>query len=410
MTIIVPWKRPGFLQGAHPLLLAYLHGSDATGLAFKDQYVLDNIDQRLLRVKRRAAEVALRLLAAAPNVSTNATIEFLANRGSMSLSELFMDDPESLVFTHTVPYPLEGKFILHYENPSTLFYPFLWYSAARNFRLYQQPFFHLVRAVLESENCKLIFCHMQTFRERLAQIFRSEAINRKTRLIRPHLPILNGTPGKQVRTVMFSNSFGSSDERFFLRGGLAAVSAYLNVARKHPQTKLVILSNLPDALPESLKAALLANPNVTVVQPGITEQKLNSICAEVDVLLNPSTGLHSMNILRAMSAGALVIASDVVGNEEYITHGENGIILAGARQRVNFSDPESGLGLDDYGGAMEINQEYVAPLSAVLEQVVSEPANFHRMRMNAVKFVSENFTYGQENCNLWDVISEMKVS
>lgn len=405
MQVTIPWWRPGYLNGPHPLLLAYLSNAPR-GIVSKEVGIANiNISDLICQQRKEAITVYEALKAVNPLLPKSDVVDYLSGRNSLALSDLNSQKHEGLVFHHTTPYPFEAEYILHYENPLTLFYPFMWYgSVTRDFRLRSWRMFPVVKAVLEMPNCKLIFCHMQCFIDNLRQIFNSPIINEKLRLIRPHIPILREHIGNEVRTVMFSNSISSTDERFYLRGGLAAVLAFLNVQRQHPYLKMIILSRLPKNLPEPIRDAITSNSAIQVVEPGVGESEMNMLCANVDVLINASTGLHSMTILRAMSAGTLVITTDVPGNQEYVVNGKTGVVINGVAARVNFTDPESGLSQEMYSDIKQLNYDLAPHVQAVLLDVVQQPEVFSAIRNEAIDFVRTRFSADSNN-SLWSVIA-----
>ncbi len=102
-----------------------------------------------------------------------------------------------------------------------------------------------------------------------------------------------------------------------------------------------------------------------------------------DIFCLDAAGVHSLSVLRAMYCGAVCIVSDAPGYEEYVDHGETGVVIEGRRAAVYSEDPESGWLRDDYARMYEVNPPNVERLASILRMLYSNPEQRRRIGLNA---------------------------
>lgn len=404
----IPWNKPGYLIGPHPLVLAYL--SDRPHdfpITFPSSYEIDSL-QTLIGSLKWSLLNGVNKYCSMKNTRLmfDSIREFYSNRNDLNLTELFADPPD-LVFHHAAIYPTSVNFIQHYENPISLFYPFLWFGQVeKDFNLRETPLFEITKEILESDDCKILFSHMDCCVNNLNDIFNSSKIKNKNITIRPTINLINKRPRRYVKRVMFSNSFNSSDSRFYLRGGLAALKCFLSLSSLYPDVEFILFSNVPVSVGQDVRCKIEQVDNIKIIKQGLSEESMNELCASIDVLVNPSTGLHSMTVLRAMSAGSLVITSDVFGYNEYINDGVNGLMLSGVSDLINTRSELSGLVLEHYPDLIGFNEFMEVKLFQQLSKVLDDHEAFFDVRSNAIDFINRNFSSDRSSPKLWDFITK----
>jgi len=118
---------------------------------------------------------------------------------------------------------------------------------------------------------------------------------------------------------------GRLDER---KGILHLILAFYSVLKRIPNARLVIVGtgHLKDSL---MKVARSLRMNGSVVFCGrVSDEELIALYKIADVCVIPSTYEPSSLVpLEAMAAGIPVIATNVGGFPDYITHGETGLLV-----------------------------------------------------------------------------------
>ena len=124
---------------------------------------------------------------------------------------------------------------------------------------------------------------------------------------------------------------GRKDERKGLR---YLAEAFAALRRQRADVRLVIVGpGKPDRECAALLDGIAAeHPGSLMVTGAVSDENLPRYYASADVFCSPATGGESFGIvlLEAMAAGASVVASDIDGYRDVVTHERNGL-LAGAR-------------------------------------------------------------------------------
>src|SRR5262245_30823554 len=207
----------------------------------------------------------------------------------------------------------------------------------------------MVKELLESERCRAIVTHIRSTAESLPALFQSEKIAKKVF----HIPLGVTLPRRPVRqgrdetiNLLFTNSWHQEPKSFYLRGGLDVLEAFAVLRERYPQLRLVLRSSLPELPGRYMR--LLLRGDVQVLGNFLRARQMDALQRRTHVYLLPSARVHIVSLLQAMSYGQALVVSDGWGFSEHVTHGRNGLVVAGRYGKTSWLDEEVGLLREDY--------------------------------------------------------------
>lgn len=223
--------------------------------------------------------------------------------------------------------PLNINHAVIIEDYITLFFPHI--HNGSNYRFTgKEDWIGTFKHLFERKEFKGIICHMKQTLESIRQIFSSKIIDSKLF----YLPLatksieevnLNVDPNN-IR-LLFTNSFGGTENNFPLRGGLEVVLAFKSLVDSgFKNITLKIVGSLK--LEKDLLQWLQQCPQVEIYGSNIvrhnrnmiTDDLLHEIMLNTDIFLIPACRIHSMSVVKAMSYGLAVLGSDGWGFNEFI--------------------------------------------------------------------------------------------
>lgn len=417
--VLIPWKMSFYksVNGYHPLLSSFVESQPAnvesifpdTDFAF-NRTKLNNICQNLMKDAIVFGDGKFH-----KKIDPIAYMSMFLNSRD-PLSQMCIDSFEGkadIVFHHTAPIHASTlPFILHYESPTTLFFPFLVMGKTRNVSLYKEPIYHMVKAQLESDNCRAIFTHLKSSHETMMRCFDSPAIAAKAHCIPLGVDApaimrdrvehkIRSIPQRKPLNILFTNSANGHQDGFNLRGGMEVVLAFQRLRETVPDATLTILS--PQLPLDALQGMDLRN--ITWIRERIEDDTLYDLLLAADLFALPAAGLHSYSALRALKFGAVLLCSDAPGYEEYITDGKTGIIIPGRREQVYSPDPQTGWMRDDYSTVHTIQQPIADRLAAAFQQLAQFPEQRQRIAAEAYVHVGERHGIGPWVDNIARIMS-----
>jgi glycosyltransferase involved in cell wall biosynthesis len=336
----LPWRLPHYrpLNGPHPLVASFVRGNRALS---KIELAADAPAQPVHR-DAVAQRLALQVATVSPAHATR-LLQWLPTPEQCALEA--QQALYDALFLHTTPlYAGSRPWIFHFESFPSLFMPFMFTGETTGVELTQQPFFRLVRALLESPQCRCIFSHMRGSLAIAERTFGSATIASKLH----HVPLGIETvesahwaakfaPGQRLR-ILFTNSLHHNPNSFYLRGGHHLLEAFARLRRQQPDAELTVLSSVPpDLLARFTPQDLIG---VNWMDTHVDDATLDALFLDHQVFALPAAGLHSHSLLRALANGCVPIVSDAPGYEEYIADIATSVLgLSGVRALVYRDEP-----------------------------------------------------------------------
>lgn len=318
------------------------------------------------------------------------------------------------VFHHTVPFnQSEQPWILHFESPTPLFFPFIYHGEVADIELENQLIYKIVKEKLAAENCLGIFSHIKESVETLKTIFNDEDISKKIHYIPAGVAFpkqhesaikskIEANLNSKPITFLFTNSFHGDPASFCLRGGLEVLNALGKLAEKF-NIRVKIFSKKPNMVPPTARFNLeprelqqflpeSLNEKIEWHEARVSDEILDQALVESDFFLLPSAGLHSMAAMKALAFGCCVVVSDAPGFDEFITDGENGIVIKGRRKAVYQRDVKTGWYRDNYKSMYELQQEIADQLYKRLLYYIVNQDERRQIMKNAVERIKRDQT------------------
>ncbi len=401
--LYVPWSLPGTFNGRHPLVAALIDDPalKADILLPRANFAYEDLERTLAEFTRFTAKM-MDHFHGHRIVTEKHVSDFVLSRDLRT--QLVRPADADLIFLHTVPNTTGATpWIIHIELPVNLFMPFVWQGNTTALKLRSLPVYWLVRYMLEQPECRAIFSHLKQTATELGPLFESEIIARKTH----HIPLgvlttpaqemaieriaAGRTPDDEVK-LLFTNSFHQMQENFALRGGLDVLKAFFSASKRAPNLKLVLRSELPEALGSDFVRAVRSHPRIEVMDKKITDEELLKLYGEAQIFLVPAAALHALSVARAMHCGMVCIASDVPGYEEYIEDGVTGFLLPGRREAIYRREPETGWMRDNYATMCRPNAEMAANLEALLLRLAQSAPTRRTIGANARRWAQQHLS------------------
>lgn len=350
------------------------------------------------------------------------TLRFIQTRHLRS--QLMLGRQRGLVFLTSMPYTLnQFPWVIEIEDPTTLFYPLIQNGQTSEMDFRASPYFPIVKALLEADECKGIITHIRSTAELVRSLFGSEVISQKV----IHAPMgvclpvgergaLSFSPdvypdqriqrGDDDLQLLFINSWCQVPSNFYLRGGLDLLEAFHILRQRYPRLRLTMRTALPDL--DAHYHRIIEAGAVRVIDRFVTSDEMAQLHAQSDIYLLPAARIHIVSLLQAMGHGLPVIVSDGWGFAEYVEDGRNGLILPGRYGMSSWADIEGGAMREDYSTVYTPDPQIVQGIVAAVTRLIENPDLRMRLGRAARVDVETVYTVDRWNAALQEVFDRAR--
>ncbi len=330
-------------------------------------------------------------------------------RSRSILAQLSVPSDISLVFLPSMPYILgQVPWVIEIEDTTTLFAPFERIAGKRvdprlfgTDGIYDSGFYPSIKALLESDKCRGVICHVRSTAESIPLLFNNPRLGAKVF----HVPLgIEKRPAhKPVRqagevTLLFTNSWHQGSTGFYLRGGLDILDAYGRLVSSHRHLRLILRSQLPENLDRRYRQ-IIEQGAVQVVDQFLSTEDMEDLFSRADIYVLPSARLHVVSILQAMAHGLAVVVSDGWGINEYVDDGRNGLIVPGRYGKCSWMDG-NGMLRENYEPLLSTDSAVVDRLVERLSEVITNTNRRRELGEAAQKDVDGKFSLENWNVGL----------
>lgn len=273
-----------------------------------------------------------------PTVDIASAAAFVATR--LRAGDGVMQD-FALDFLSPYPTTLASRpFVLCHDYLPLLFQPLCLFDETRVDQ--QSPFYWMVKSLLESNYCLGIFSHLPTSGGHLAAFFESAAIAKKIVHVNPHhhntpFPAETSRNEAGPLTVLFTTSRVAADETFLYRGGVDALNAIVDLAEEGENIRLIVRAPAPGILADRLKRLLAGHPAIEWRPEPMSDEDFAELRRRSHIYLMCGGVLYRNGLTEAIEAGLVPVVSDILGIEDFVTHGVNGIVVPGRGELVRLT-------------------------------------------------------------------------
>ncbi len=337
-------------------------------------------------------------------------IKLIRTRGIRS--QLLIPQTVKLAFLPGWPYILnQVPWVIEIEDTTTLFLPFVFNGQTRSIDVTDAPFYPAVKALLESDNCRGIICHVKSTAESIPLLFKNEQLRDKV----IHVPLGVALPDKLPEQkeqqddfvdLLFTNSWHQGATNFYFRGGIDLLEAFSILSSKYPNIRLVLRTQLPSDLDSRYLNMLTENLRIKLINHFLSFDDMKKLMLNTDIYVLPAARLHVVSILQAMSYSIPVVVSDGWGIEEYVRHEWSGLVVRGRYGECSWIDSANGMLREDYSSLWQSNPIVVAGLVDSLSALIEDKALRKRLGQNARKDVETKFSIDNWNRGLKDAFDQ----
>jgi glycosyltransferase involved in cell wall biosynthesis len=319
-------------------------------------------------------------------------------------SQLLLGDYRGLVFLPSVPFTFgQNPWVVEIEDPTTLFFPYVHNGHTGDFPITTSPYYRIVKALLESEQCKGILSHMKSTAKMVPTLFGSETIAKKV----CYTPLGVRLPRRWQRheedhpehlDLVLINSWCQIPGNFRMRGGLDVLDAFAILKERYPHLRLTLRSQMPEL---SYQHHLVIEEGwVRVISRFLSDEGMEDLLAGSHIFLLPAARVHIVSLLQAMSAGLAVVTSDGWGFDEYVTHGRNGLVVKGRYGLTSWADEEVGMLREEYESMLTPQPHMVQGIVEAVSRLVEDPSLRRRLGRQAREDVATTYNLERWNAGL----------
>lgn len=419
MRVSIPWNLPHYmpLNGFHPLYESLFTKRS------KEQviYSWDNVE--LSELIKKNNDLQKKIVEDIGNVAK--TLDCASDESMEQYWEHFdkiniyltANLPGEVEIHHTAPFPSFKKpFVLHCESFAPIFFPYSHQGMGKFENCEKIRKFY--KQIFEHSMCIGIYSHLEQTLNQIKKFFLSDLIDSKLRLS----PIgIDFDESKFVEidrrnldspTFVFMNSANQNPNNFVLRGGHIVLRFWRMLYPDPSTAKLIMRCHKPSN--EILKKYFIdvdwleyrSDLDIIWVNSYLTPNEIDNLVSKSDFFLLPSSSLHSVSIMKALSYGVLPVVSDTLGTEKYIQDNVDGIVIKGVKDSNWVADSDTGILYDSYTFNSDLDNHMVEQLFARIKDILSNKNEYYRIVRNGNSKYKNQF-YGDKFSDwFWDRLNQ----
>jgi hypothetical protein len=392
LSVAAPWSLSHYipLNSFHPLYGALFNECPAhisinawNNLELSNVIRNDKVFQEEMLRNAERAHAAFQSKMSSTFIKKYTDIFFAPN---IALTSLLPGDIE---FHHTAPFPsMTRPFVFHCESFAPIFSPFM-KQVGEEFQDTEILREHYGK-IFSDPLCMGIFSNIPDTLEQISSFFKSPYVDTKLYMSRigfsqrASVPIDSGKMNTlSTPRFLFTSSSNQSPENFVDRGGNIVLRFWLKFVETCPGAKLYLHCPRPD---DDVLAGLGVDivrlrkeqsRSVIWMQEFINDREHDRLMSHVHFLLLPGASLDSVSIMRAMALGTILFVSNATGNERYVTHGVNGIVLDG---------------VDDHRQNRLTEDELIQQIEKTVTRLMDQPSAYEALQRGAMESSATAFS------------------
>jgi hypothetical protein len=349
MRVAAPWSLSHYIPQStfNPLYRAlFEHAPDGIRISAYDNVRLQRALSSDLPLRACVTELTRRVEDEVARAATGSVAKsygeafFPANR---ALTQLLPGDVE---FHHSAAFVGGNRpFVLHCESLCSLLTSLDLTPTGYDGGLAAVRDFY--RTIFEGKSCLSIHSNLQHTLDCFSNFFRSDVIDQKlakskigvAELSYSASPVMSDWASGQV--FLFAGSEDLADQSFETDGGYIVLRFWREFISSGRRGRLLMRCGRPDddllhqhdVAPDFIRQQL--GKTIFWHENECSSQEMAHLFSVSDFLLLPGTALHSAAILHALASGTVPVVSDVLGADNYIDTGRDGIVLRGTGENAD---------------------------------------------------------------------------
>ena len=261
-----------------------------------------------------------------------------------------------------------------------------------------------LQASLEDDNCRAIIVHTHDSKNLIERHF-SEKVSNKIFLTTPGIPSIKSKPDlkeKKDFTLLFMGSINNPQE-FLIKGGLEALEVFTLLNKKYANIKLIMKC----VVPNEYKIRYM-NENITFIDKMVSEEEVNKIYSQADILLSTGASYFIMAYFESFSHSLPILAYNTFGVSDFVFPGKNGFIVQPSKNLlINTEDYPANVRSDEFKASIKnIDPKTINALAEKVEILINNKKLREDMRKDTIKIFKERFSIENQNKKLKKIFDE----
>lgn len=423
LSVAVPWSLSHYipLNGFHPLYRA-LFDQAPPGV---ELYAWDNVKLH----NRFGRDIEIRDIVLRAANEENSKLKKLGGQSiEKAYQEYFWPPNHALTdglagdieFHHTAPYPsLKRPFVFHCESFAPLFLPFA-QQGSGEFKNHEK-LRDYYRRIFANPLCLGIFSHIPETLENISRFFASTDIDRKLFGSKIGLSLKAITDqdipeqsSLSRPTFLFVNSAHQNPVNFFRRGGHIVLRFWKEFITTNGRDGLLMLRctkpSDEDLRDYGVDVSFMKDEtgrSIIWAEDYLANHEMNALMASANFFLLPSSSLHSVSIMQAMTLGTIPVVTDTVGTAVYLEDEQHGIVLRGVRAAIWHIDKNTGILVDRYGRTPSLDDSLVAQMTSRIFSLLDTTDAYQQMRSRTMVHARRQFSGEAFSQGFWNAVLEL---